>query len=323
MDNKANAVLIPVTVIGGYLGAGKTTLLNHLLSTTSQRLAVLINDFGDINIDVDLIESHDGETLSLANGCICCSLVDGFSSALDTVLAVEPAPERIVVEASGVADPATVAAYTHGNGLRPDATIVVADAEQIRVRARDEYVGDTVLGQLRSAEVLVLNKADLVSAAELDACRQWLSDVTDGAAVVEATHAQVSEAVLFDTAIDTSSMSSRSMSSRSMSSRPTAPPVASSAHANDGPDHRSWTIRFDQPVSDDELEQAMAELEADVVRAKGMVWLTAAPHRRHLLQRVGQRWTVDDLGPWPAETEPTTEIVVIAAGASDSAGTDG
>ena len=77
---------IPYTVIGGYLGAGKTTLLNNLLrNSQGLRLAVLVNDFGDINIDADLITSHDGETINLASGCICCSLADGFMLALNRV----------------------------------------------------------------------------------------------------------------------------------------------------------------------------------------------------------------------------------------------
>ncbi len=89
----AQSADIAVTVIGGYLGAGKTTLVNHILRTADERIAVLVNDFGDINIDEDLIASQDGDTISLANGCICCSLVDGFSAALATITALDP-PSR-------------------------------------------------------------------------------------------------------------------------------------------------------------------------------------------------------------------------------------
>jgi len=293
---------IPVSVVGGYLGAGKTTLINHLLSTTQQRLAVLVNDFGDINIDVDLIASHDGETLSLANGCICCSLVDGFASALETVLAVDPPPERIVVETSGVADPATVAAYSHGNGLRPDATIVVADAEQIRRRARDEYVGDTVLGQLRSAEVLVLNKADLVEAAALDACREWLRTIAPDAAVIEASHARVDEALLFDLDLGGAD--------RGDTGAAESPNVA--PHVADGLDHRTWTITSAEPMTREALDAVMDELGPEVVRAKGPVWLADEPDTRMLLQRVGARWTLEPLGEWPGGASPATSVVVIA-----------
>ncbi len=162
---------IAVTVIGGYLGAGKTTLVNHVLRTADARIAVLVNDFGDINIDEDLIASQDGDTISLANGCICCSLVDGFSAALATITALDPVPERLVIESSGVADPATVAAYGHGPGLALDATVVVVDAETIRKKATDVYVGDTVVGQLGSGDIIVLNKTDLVAPDEVAATR--------------------------------------------------------------------------------------------------------------------------------------------------------
>jgi len=103
---------IPFTVIGGYLGAGKTTLLNHILrNNDGRRFALLVNDFGSINIDAALIKNQDGETINLANGCICCTLAAGFASAIYTILERDPLPDHIIVEASGVADPHKVAQY--------------------------------------------------------------------------------------------------------------------------------------------------------------------------------------------------------------------
>ncbi len=97
---------IPFTVIGGYLGAGKTTLLNHILrNSTTHRFAVLVNDFGSINIDAQLIESRTHDTVSLANGCVCCTLTEGLISAIRTILARRPLPDHIIVESSGVSDP--------------------------------------------------------------------------------------------------------------------------------------------------------------------------------------------------------------------------
>ena len=103
---------LPFTVIGGYLGAGKTTLLNHLLTNArGLRVAVLVNDFGSVNIDVDLIRSHDGDTINLANGCMCCSLVGGFAQAIGQVRNRAESFDHVVIEASGVADPAKIAQY--------------------------------------------------------------------------------------------------------------------------------------------------------------------------------------------------------------------
>ena len=95
--------VLPFTVIGGYLGAGKTTLINNLLSdSTIGRLAIVVNDFGEINIDESLILSHDGDTISLTNGCICCSLTDGFAETLTQIRDRSNDIDRVIVEVSGV-----------------------------------------------------------------------------------------------------------------------------------------------------------------------------------------------------------------------------
>jgi len=108
---------IPLTVIGGYLGSGKTTLLNALLRQPhGKRFALLVNDFGSINIDAGLIENQQGETINLANGCICCSLAAGFVVALNTVLNLQSRPDQVIIEASGVADPRKIANYGNTPG---------------------------------------------------------------------------------------------------------------------------------------------------------------------------------------------------------------
>lgn len=293
---------IQVTVIGGYLGAGKTTLVNHILRTADERIAVLVNDFGDINIDDDLIASQDGDTISLANGCICCSLVDGFSAALATVAALETAPERIVIESSGVADPATVAAYGHSPGLTPDATLVVVDAETIRAKSQDVYVGDTVLGQLRSGDIIVHNKTDLVSPEVAESTREWLREIAPRAVVIDAANAVVDPAVLFGVVT----------------------PKPGEAHDHDAEGHQhadslfeSWTWRSDGPVERAAVEALMDELPDEVVRAKGVLFLREDPEQPMVLQRVGKRWTLRRL---QGHAEPGNRLVVIGFhGAIDDA----
>ncbi|MGI9597009.1 MAG: CobW family GTP-binding protein [Acidimicrobiales bacterium] len=288
-----------VTVIGGYLGAGKTTLVNHILRTADQRVAVLVNDFGDIDIDAALIESADGDTISLANGCICCSLVDGLAAALTTIKELDPRPERLVIEASGVADPASIAAYGHSSGLSLDAVVVVVDAETVRARSADKYVGDTVLTQLRSADILVLNKIDLVDSATADATRAWLRDVIPTAVIVDSEHAEVAPALLFG----------------AVEAGDRARPIQADG-GHDEHDHRhgedlfeSWSWAGDEPLERATIERLMAALPEAVVRAKGVVSLLEDPDRAMVLQRVGGRWTLRPRGPWAGR--PTSQIVVI------------
>ena len=108
--------MIRYSVIGGYLGAGKTTLLNRILQhNQGARFGLIVNDFGALNIDAELIESRTDSQVNLTNGCVCCTLVDGFHEALETVAAAEP--DHIIVEASGVADVANIAQFGHGPNL--------------------------------------------------------------------------------------------------------------------------------------------------------------------------------------------------------------
>jgi len=274
---------IAVTVIGGYLGAGKTTLVNHVLRTADQRVAVLVNDFGDVDIDAELIESSDGDTISLANGCICCSLVDGLASALVTIKELDPRPERLVIEASGVADPATVAAYGHSPGLALDAVVVVVDAETVRRRSTDKYVGDTVVGQLASADIIVFNKVDLVDGDTAVTTRGWLRGRAPQAVIVDAERAQVPPAVLFGT-VPAGVGTGAGESAQQQHQHP---------HLHDQADElfESWSWSSEDPIERALVEALMAELPDSVVRAKGILWLTD-DDRPTVLQRVGARWTL-------------------------------
>jgi len=167
---------IPVTVIGGYLGAGKTTLVNHLLrEAAGRRLAVLVNDFGELPIDADLVESRQGDTIAIAGGCVCCSFGSDLVGALMQLSGRAPRPDHVLVEASGVALPGAVgAAVTLLGAYALDGIVVLADATNVRAQAADRYLADTIARQLDDADLVVLSKTDLLPPAGLARLRAWL-----------------------------------------------------------------------------------------------------------------------------------------------------
>ena len=148
-------------LIGGYLGSGKSTLVNRLLSgALPGRTAVVVNDFGSVNIDADLIRSADGDTIELSNGCICCQLNDDVARTM-TALAAREDLDNVICEVSGVGDPGELAAWRSYPGFAPGPVVVCADATAIVRLSRDQYVADTVRRQLGSAEIILVTKTDL------------------------------------------------------------------------------------------------------------------------------------------------------------------
>jgi len=192
---------IPVTLLGGYLGSGKTTLVNSVLrlaaaradeagsnpTDSGTRIAVLINDFGTLPIDADLIEAEDGDLISLAGGCVCCSYGDDLSMAMEQIRRMTPPPDHVLLETSGVALPGAIAAsLALQPGVRVDAVVVLADADAIRSRHRSEYLKDTVERQLFEASLVVITKSDLVTANRLSDLREWLPTLAPHASVISA-----------------------------------------------------------------------------------------------------------------------------------------
>ncbi len=308
---------LPVTVVGGYLGAGKTTLVNHVLRSSGERIAVIVNDFGETSIDEDLIAAAEGDKLTLSNGCICCTLADGFAAALNTVRSAEVMPERLLIEASGVADPAQIAAYGHTPGLRLDAVVVLADAEQVRRQANDRWVADTVRMQLAAADLLVVNKIDLLAdAAEADALCDWLADLSAASAIVRTSRAAVPIDVLLGPGPAGDAASIRE--------RPAPEPAAAPESPTAEDLFESQTVVLDAPVPMPVIEALLADLPDGVARLKGLVNATppasasdahaaeAANATAYLIEAVGKRTSMTPHATVPTQPSPQWAISLIS-----------
>ena len=288
MENGQTAHL-PVTVIGGYLGAGKTTLVNHLLrNANGLRIAVLVNEFGALPIDADLIEAQDENIISIAGGCVCCSYGNDLIMAMLDLAKMTPRPEHVLLEASGVAIPGAIASSV---GLladyKLDGLVVLTDAETLKQRADDPYMGDTIRQQLQDADLLILNKTDLVGSQLLETTTDWLASKFNGAKVVTAQHARLPLDVVLG-----------QVRSEQL------PPTQTALHHGDL--FKSHSCAIPKPINVPQLMQALASHELGLMRAKGFA--RALDGSSHELQVVGHRATAVEV-----ETIPYTGIVCIGA----------
>ena len=332
-------VKIPVTIITGFLGAGKTTLIRHMLEhAKGRRLALIINEFGDVGVDGDILKSCGVEScpeeniIELANGCICCTVADDFVPAISALLARDPPPEHIIVETSGLALPKPlVKAFDWPNvrtRLTVDGVIAVVDGAAVAAgrfaddpaklaaqRAKDPSVDhdnpleEVYEDQLLCADLIVLNKTDLMDPADQT---RVISEIT--AAVPRAVKIVAAREGRIDPAI---LLGLQAAAEDDLANRP------SHHDAEEGHDHDDFDTFIVElgPVSDPAaLQERMAGVTQahDVLRMKGFVDVQGKPMRL-LVQGVGARFRQNFDRPWGRDEKRASRLVVIGEKGLDRA----
>ena len=286
---------VPVLLVTGFLGAGKTTVVNHLLAhAEGRRIAAVVNDFGAINIDAELIAGASDGVVSLANGCICCSLEGDLLRTLSTLLRRDLKPEYIVIETSGVADPADIVRNLMDPVILREApletVLCVMDAGTPPAALDDALMRS----QLRVADIVALSKLDLAEEGAGGRLREAIRALRVPAVVVDANHGEIPSALLFPATVD-----------RAPAPREPGP----KRPAEERFETLSWTS--DQPLSLPRLQQAIGRLAPKLARAKGLFETVEQPGRLMVFQFAGGRATLAP-GDAPAPGVPRARIVFIA-----------
>jgi G3E family GTPase len=316
----------PLTILSGYLGAGKTTVLNHLLrQAAGRRFAVIVNDFGSINIDADLIQNKTADTLSITGGCVCCTFGDDLLQTLQS-LCDRPNPfDHLLIETSGVTLPGNLrASLSLIQGLQVVGTLVLVDAQAIRGQAADRHVGDTVRQQLQAADLLLLTKTDRVADDTVDALRHWLASLSR-APILPVIHGEAPLEVLLGTLEESAPapapvpatatgrgaglLASVAASEVARNATDERPPGRIRAPHPRIPPYQTLSIELPDPVDPQALAQGLATLNPGLLRAKGFV--CDAQGRRHTLQLVGPRASLE---PAPATISGPGKLVTLRVG---------